>query len=112
MQVAREAGVTLLLATALTVSLLGGGQSVPAQTPAQPGAQEPAAPALTPADQQLLALWESRLESASLRVALAQAQMELLRRDAEGAITALQREGYTLRRGDDGGWSYVKAPPR
>lgn len=67
---------------------------------------------LSPADQQLLSLWESRLEGAALRVSLAQAQMELVRRDAAAAVATLQREGYTLRRGDSGGWSYEKVPAR
>lgn len=93
MQVAR----TVLLA----LLVLGGVASTSAQAPTAP-----APPVLTEAQAMQIRLLEVQTENAQLKVALAQAQLDAIAREGAAYLSSLQRDGYTLTRGERG-WAYV-----
>lgn len=71
-------------------------------------AQAVEAPTLTPHDRDRLALAETRIENAALRLQLVQVQL----RDAQDAlrreVAALERPGYRLERSPSGEWTYIE----
>ena len=81
--------------------------STRAQAPATP-----APPVLTEAQAMQIRLLEMQTENAQLKVALAQAQLDAVAREGAAYLSSLQRDGFTLTRGERG-WSYApstKAP--
>lgn len=84
---------------------------VPATVPASDFV---AAPQLTPEQQLRLRVMELQVENAQLRAALAQAQLDQLTRGATATLKGLERDGFTLSRGERE-WQYVpvtKEPKR
>lgn len=81
--------------------LLGFVASTRAQAPATP-----APPVLTEAQTMQIRLLEVQTENAQLKVALAQAQLDAIAREGAAYLSSLQRDGFTLTRGERG-WSYV-----
>jgi len=69
---------------------------------AVPAVAQDAAPTLT----------DVRLENLSLRMALLQAEYATEQAALSAAVRGLAREGYALRRGQDGQWAYVKEPTK
>lgn len=102
--------LALTVAALLLVFFPAAGAQAPVQV--APHEEAPAVPPLTAVEQGQLSLWESRIEAGQLKVALAQAQLELARRDAEAFLTSLQRPGYTIQRGPTGEWVRVAEPTR
>lgn len=68
--------------------------------------ETPAAPTLTEAQAQAIRVLELRTENAQLRVALAQAQLDVVTREGAAYLTSLARDGFTLTRSERG-WTYV-----
>ena len=97
----------------LVVCVTLGLGAVLAQEAPKPPEPKPA-PVLSEMERLTVSLLEAKLDAASLRVALAQTQLELQRREAETYFVSLRKDGFTLQRGEDGRWSYlpVTPPPR
>lgn len=75
-------------------------------------AQEAAAPTLTEVQQLTLERHQLRLENLSLRMALLQAEAADEQAALSATVRGLAREGYALRRGQDGQWAYVTEPTK
>lgn len=90
---------------------------IAAQVPAPavvPAGDFVATPQLTPEQQLRLRVAELQIENAQLRAAVAQAQLEHLTREAAATLKGLERDGFTLSRGERE-WQYVpvtKEPKR
>lgn len=94
-----------LLAFLLTTGLAA--PAVAQQTPAPVPASDVApAPELTEAQRLQLRVLELQIENLRLQAALAQAQLDAQLREGSAFVTSLQREGFTLTRGEKG-WAYV-----
>lgn len=101
----------LCLLLALSPVALVAQQAAPATVPA---ADFVAAPQLTPEQQLRLRVAELQIENAQLRATVAQMQSELLTREAATTLKGLERDGFTLSRGERE-WQYVpvtKEPKR
>jgi len=73
-------------------------------------AQEAAAPTLAPDAVLRLQNFELRAENIALKQAQLAASFAALQSEANEFAKSLQRDGYTLTRGDDGAWRYVSVP--
>lgn len=95
----------LCLALALAPVTLVAQQSTPVPATV-PASEFVAAPSLTAEQQLRLRVMELQVENAQLRAALAQTQLDAIAREGAAYLSSLQRDGFTLTRGERG-WSYV-----
>lgn len=104
--------VLCLLIALAPVALVA--QQAPPVPVSVPAADFVTAPQLTPEQQLRLRIVELQVENAQLRAALAQTQLDQLTREATATLKGLERDGFTLSRGERE-WQYVpvtKEPKR